>query len=385
MIGLSYSCSGNENIHNESDLEIISHSSGIVEEMISSNVADSIRYIPLETMDECLIMDIEQIKTDGDYLVIKDDKNLYVFRDNGTFVSKIGEKGLAPGNYISILGFYLNRNEKNVVIIDNMKSKALKYAYTGEYLGEVDLDDSFLDLNFCEMSDNNMLLTNNLLPSPYTQNPYEYQLFECKPDEFSLKESIFTFNLGSGDVTTSRFSYYPISYHKGHMLFMANFSNILYEFTDKIKPQYIVESVKDFPDEKYLDENKDVPLMELRKKLNEKGLSTGIRAVRELPQYILLCIDNGTLIWDKKNKKGVYNNIFEYDELELLCNLAAGVTAESYSGGLIRVLESDIILDQKKVIENGANNELKQILNNTKMGDNPILSILYLNDHFVMD
>ena len=373
-------CSNNEQRYRDFDLETISCSSKVVKNIICSNVTDSIRYIALETTDNCLISNIIQIKTDDGILVIRDDMNVYVFQDDGKFISQIGKKGQAPDEYTNIIDFYLNRKDKRIVLIDNMKSKSIMYSYTGKYLGSTDVDKSFFDLNFCEMNNNNMLLTNNLLPSPYTTNLSEYQLFKVENGKHILKENILPFTTYGGDVAT-QFSRRPISYQKSHMLFSSALSNILYEYTDEIRPKYVVKPIKDFPDEKYLKDNKDVPIADLRKKIAEKGLSTGIRGVRELPQYILLFIDNGTLIWDKKNKKGIYNYMFEYDDLNLICILMGGMTVENNSGGLISIIEPEIVLNQDKLV----NTDLQQIRKNLKVDDNPILSVVYFNDHFVVD
>lgn len=73
-------------------------------EVLLSEIADSVRYIPLETNDKCLIKDLNSaniLKTDK-YFFLPWIETLFQYTTDGKFVRKIGRKGSGPGEFVWI-------------------------------------------------------------------------------------------------------------------------------------------------------------------------------------------------------------------------------------------------------------------------------------------
>ena len=73
-------------------------------EVLLSEIADSVRFIPLETSDKSLIRGIKEaniLKTDK-YLFLPWVESLFQYTSDGQFVRKIGRKGSGPGEFVWI-------------------------------------------------------------------------------------------------------------------------------------------------------------------------------------------------------------------------------------------------------------------------------------------
>ena len=93
------------------------------------DIVDSISYIPLETSEKCLLGELQRTKRDGDFYFVEDAKGLFVFGKDGRFLNEIGHKGNAPGEYLYMDNFYLDRKNKQVCIINNVQ-KRISVSYT---------------------------------------------------------------------------------------------------------------------------------------------------------------------------------------------------------------------------------------------------------------
>lgn len=110
-------------------------------EIKMSVFVDSISYIPLETNDKCLIGSVGKIVvTENNYYII--DKNItcsiLCFDKLGKFVRKIGERGVAPGQYVEITD--VNVYKDRVYLWDCSMGKLFVYSANGHLEQEVKED-----------------------------------------------------------------------------------------------------------------------------------------------------------------------------------------------------------------------------------------------------
>jgi len=87
---------------------------GLGDALINCNTADtdifieSVKYIPLETNNSCLIADASFVSLYDEFILVADSKhNVFLFDLNGKFIRKIGIKGKGPGEYQTILAMPL--------------------------------------------------------------------------------------------------------------------------------------------------------------------------------------------------------------------------------------------------------------------------------------
>lgn len=103
-----------------------------------SELADSVRYIPLETTDSCLIGSIDKLLTtdEGDFVVV--DKEIaaavYLFGADGRFRNRIGSRGQGYGEYVQIED--VTYGGGYVYVWDSSLDKVLKYTEQGEPVDE---------------------------------------------------------------------------------------------------------------------------------------------------------------------------------------------------------------------------------------------------------
>ncbi len=100
------------------------------EEYIS--LADSLttHFIPLETTGECLIGSISDIQIKNNLIYIlegKKSENLFVFDLNGKFITKVGEKGNGPEQYVKISSFDIDTVNHQILISDKHRGRILSF------------------------------------------------------------------------------------------------------------------------------------------------------------------------------------------------------------------------------------------------------------------
>lgn len=104
----------NENtsiINIQEDLKQISH---------LDSVFNDIKFLPLETKEECLISHISTLKINDSLIFINDNRRrLLIFGNDGKFKIQIGQWGEGPGEFLDLKDFIINKD--NIEILDFKK------------------------------------------------------------------------------------------------------------------------------------------------------------------------------------------------------------------------------------------------------------------------
>jgi len=140
LVVLLFSCESQKEGTVYLDLE------GGQDEIKYSDVVDSLRYLTLETSDECLIGNISKITIDGNLMFILDTqtKTVFVYNLDGNFKYKINNIGRGVGEYISITASFIDIQKKQILVYDDTLNKVLKYSYSGKFINEVKQDKRIL-------------------------------------------------------------------------------------------------------------------------------------------------------------------------------------------------------------------------------------------------
>ena len=113
----------------------------------------NIRYIPLETTDECLLGYADKILIRNNRIYVADFSkamSLFVFDMNGKYLFKINKRGQGPGEYISFRDFDI-QNNKELYMFDHFGKKLLIFDSEGKYLRDIIFEFSFR--SFCLAED----------------------------------------------------------------------------------------------------------------------------------------------------------------------------------------------------------------------------------------
>ncbi|MGL4325940.1 MAG: 6-bladed beta-propeller [Tannerellaceae bacterium] len=91
----------------------------IVKSMALSDVAKDIEIVLLETSDNALLGEINNIKVTDEsiWLCQQQDAYIYHFTREGKYVNKIGKIGQGPGEYLYINDFFIDNKKKEIYIV----------------------------------------------------------------------------------------------------------------------------------------------------------------------------------------------------------------------------------------------------------------------------
>lgn len=105
----------------------------------ASQIADLEKVIPLETVGDALVGEIDKLEMDDNHIVILDKRmrTVWLFGIDGKFIRKIGRLGNGPKEYVSLDDMCFDKETGTVWIWDRVKQVMLEYDLTGELLKEV--------------------------------------------------------------------------------------------------------------------------------------------------------------------------------------------------------------------------------------------------------
>ena len=114
-----------------------------------SDFGKTIRYIPLETTDDCLIGDKPIIKVLKNFIVIESNNNCFLFdKKDGSFISSIGHRGQDPEAYSS--NFSYTDEKEEFLYFEQQPDKMIKYDMTGKFSGKITfpIQSSYMSRNY---------------------------------------------------------------------------------------------------------------------------------------------------------------------------------------------------------------------------------------------
>ena len=102
-------------------------------------MADFEKVIPLETVGDALIGEIDKLEMDDSHIVILDKRmrTVWLFGIDGKFIRKIGRLGNGPKEYVSLDDMCFDKENRTVWIWDRVKQVMLEYDLAGDFLKEV--------------------------------------------------------------------------------------------------------------------------------------------------------------------------------------------------------------------------------------------------------
>lgn len=102
-------------------------------------MADFEKVIPLETVGDALVGEIDKLEMDDSHIVILDKRmrTVWLFGIDGKFIRKIGRLGNGPKEYVSLDDMCFDKENGTVWIWDRVKQVMLEYDLAGDFLKEV--------------------------------------------------------------------------------------------------------------------------------------------------------------------------------------------------------------------------------------------------------
>jgi len=119
-------------------IDLINHIQLPKEEILLSDISESIEMIYLETNDSVLVSRISNINVEVNKLYVQASNGVFVFDSDGKFLNSISARGRGPREYVSLSCIF---PEEDVIwLLDNSGKKALKFTVSGKFLEDFEFE-----------------------------------------------------------------------------------------------------------------------------------------------------------------------------------------------------------------------------------------------------
>ncbi|MBN2635716.1 MAG: 6-bladed beta-propeller [Prolixibacteraceae bacterium] len=356
---------------------------GNTKELPVSEIAESIRFVPLETNESCFFGEnISKVEIVDDMLFVSDYNYIFKYDLNGKFLTRIGKKGRGPGEYAQgPQTFLINKSKRLVILFVLYESKMIEYDFEGNFIKEKTLD--FMP-GLAEWNDNEDIAVYNM-GFTYEKEPW-HDLYVLNQDGKTVQKNKFK---KQPDKKYGLILYPPILYrYNGKTRYKNPHGNVIYELDEKGKttPVYVLDYGKY---EKY----NDIDDVEIQIKNNvgtnrsnpKSFEKIGLLGLSETDDYLFIYYGHQEQrkvgVFDKKNS--TFYNLYD-SNYELY-----GFHDDSFGGlplfpkaGLDRnyFYSYYTAFEFKEYLKkaNKLNPELKKLAEGIDENDNPVLMLVKL-------
>lgn len=346
-----------------------------------SEIASDIRYVPLETTDDCLLGNDCYVQyVDGQIFVMSG--ILYRFDGKtGRFLNRIGRIGQGPGEYNKSVHYAVNPATKRVYVLQF--KTMLEYDYDGKFLRLLPAEDHNVGA-CCMMNSRQMIYANDAYN--YTTNAEANQLFMVdleKGKVIGRIPSLVDKKL-RGALNLSSFDFFYM--YKGQTYFKGSFQDQIYRIQPPQKKEVVYVC-----DRGYLKTDYDKKNAEIDPRNRMRGIQ--IQNIVEMDKYLFI-----SYVYEQKGYQGVFNkqnhsfiNASGKDRKTGIVNDLTGGPAlfiypfqMSPENTIVSVYNAGYLLDNKENYQ--LNNprlpsrqaEWSNVLNSLTEDSNPVVAIITL-------
>ncbi|GAB6010832.1 6-bladed beta-propeller [Viscerimonas tarda] len=332
----------------------------------------------LETNDASLLKYINRMYLDKDTLFVFDRAlgKVVIFNTNGKYLNSICNIGGGLGEYAQTMDFFVDKDNRRILLLCDLPCKIIWYDYNGEFVKEEPFKFTYSQL----IANNDYIYCDR--PETSTSNTNEYQLgifthdFEPINDILLLREKN-NISLFSSDKSLTK--------SQGKLFYTRRFDNAIYSLENGgISVKYTINFNEHNLPETVLKMNYTIPqFMEVCSKQKYVFAITGCI---ENENYFLFNTNIGTFVWDKqKNElngysftRNTYNDLLS-SNYQLLGDKIAYVYNPS---DILKIRERIEKHEHHDVHEHDHNHQIKpelfEILSKVSVDDNPLIYIYEL-------
>lgn len=334
---------------------------------ILSDSATEVQFVRLETSEDCILNEIEKIEVDDSLLFIEDNtQRIYVFNCNGEYLNRIGDKGGAKNEYVTLFDYVLDRNNKVVYLIDISKSQIISFDYHGRYINNKDIQNDLLthvsELDFTAR--NCLLSVNNNGP----ESVYNFSVIKMG-DRPNKDDYVPYISVGKWNSEDKR----RMTRHKDDVLLVAELSDTIYTcHNGSLEPLYLFDGLYRHASSQDITEEYEIGLQASTRLLNNH-ISAGIQNINATNEFIYFTyhtVDGDyRIFYNVGNHQGCK---FDYTkDLDCADTYIWNYFMGSSDDAFICVLPVMELTDAPNVLH--AYPELGTLLNGSVDSDNPIL------------
>lgn len=345
------------------------------EALMHGDLFSDVRFIPLETTGESLMSVPQQVELMDSLIFVHDSHHLFVFRDDGKFVSQIGRRGRGPGEYLGIRGFFIDLCDRTVNIISPTDLSILTYDFDGTYLHNEVLPAELYDWGYFGMSvdDNKVLIFNSHNPG----NNMAYTLMNR--NNLTQVKYFNTYDPVKLEGYTYHFAKHPLTRSGSMIHYTMPLDPVIYEYSNgDVSEKYIIETPSKMIPKDIMQRHNGSYLNRLVG-LTSDGYFGGFTDIFEVGEYLFIHymakpFYPGLFVLDKDSNIGSYHAFPSAEEL-----LASPIFPFSASDGnrIISIVPSDLLISLKEYANSNVDmvQELHTTLSLIDINDNPIMVI----------
>ena len=335
-------------------------------EIMLNELASDIRYVPLETTDDCLMNNEFYImQYTGEDIITS---GIFHFDKNGKFLNKIGSKGQGPEEYLQ--GLFAFGDWKNKLLYVQNWTTLTCYGFDGTFVRSVPTPQ--LNMGAAGLFDENHILYSNDIYYADKANPIQLYMVDSQNGKTVSKwRGHLEENKKYGMILTSRDFMYN---YDNSLFYKPALENVIFKILSPKKRQLVYKfdcSSKDI----------DVSADEVDPKKRFQFLS--VYWAKETAQYLFVNYGMKNIsrlgIYDKEKK--TFTNVTIKDNLAGGYDIHPAWTSDDnhllmvyYAGGLLQDKEkrysTGLLPERKK--------ELDELLKNIKEDDNPVVILVTL-------
>jgi hypothetical protein len=368
----------------EINIEILPNNTTLMS--IEEHVA-YIEIIPLETVMASLLRGIKSVKFVDNFIFVEDIEGgrTYAFDRTGKFISKIGNEGQGPSDYTTNIAFFIDEENRQVVLIDNMRGALIKHDFYGRFQGLQRIEQRAVSFTNQALlnSDNNSLFLNHLINH---RDNIAYTVLSGY--DFHHIERFFPYNPIAAENYGVGFSNHPMTRTSdGSVNLIMPLNDTIYNFHNgTITPKYRVE----FPEKRMRMAPKDRfkttienSFFRMMIEYGRQGYFTGFTGIFETENKILLNyrhkgIFMGYYLYDKISEQGGYEQY----------TIEAGLfpfwmIISSHDNFLVSAMDAESLFALKDSMEDldksdSNNARLFEVVDNLQYDDNPVLLLYHM-------
>lgn len=335
-------------------------------EIMLNELASDIRYVPLETTDDCLMNNEFYImQYTGEDIITS---GIFHFDKNGKFLNKIGSKGQGPEEYLQ--GLFAFGDWKNKLLYVQNWTTLTCYGFDGTFVRSIPTPQ--LNMGAAGLFDENHILYSNDIYYADKANPIQLYMVDSQNGKTVSKwRGHLEENKKYGMILTSRDFMYN---YDNSLFYKPALENVIFKILSPKKRQLVYKfdcSGKDI----------DVSADEVDPKKRFQFLS--VYWAKETAQYLFVNYGMKNIsrlgIYDKEKK--IFTNVTIKDNLAGGYDIHPAWTSDDnhllmvyYAGGLLQDKEkrysTGLLPERKK--------ELDELLKNIKEDDNPVVILVTL-------
>lgn len=335
-------------------------------EIMLNELASDIRYVPLETTDDCLMNNEFYImQYTGEDIITS---GIFHFDKNGKFLNKIGSKGQGPEEYLQ--GLFAFGDWKNKLLYVQNWTTLTCYGFDGTFVRSVPTPQ--LNMGAAGLFDENHIMYSNDIYYADKANPIQLYMVDSQNGKTVSKwRGHLEENKKYGMILTSRDFMYN---YDNSLFYKPALENVIFKILSPKKRQLVYKfdcSGKDI----------DVSADEVDPKKRFQFLS--VYWAKETAQYLFVNYGMKNIsrlgIYDKEKK--TFTNVTIKDNLAGGYDIHPAWTSDDnhllmvyYAGGLLQDKEkrysTGLLPERKK--------ELDELLKNIKEDDNPVVILVTL-------